>query len=358
MRTLHEIRSVAINHMESGTLELGDKVSSNLVSSYTDASVFENEIKHINRGRPLPFLPSDSVSEPEDPVLGVLHKTSLIAVRSREGILRVFLNACRHRGAQLNVESGKGEGCKKLVCPFHGWSYGLDGESSESSAFRLKEIPSYEYAGMIWVILDPRETSANIEDSFLPLKTDLAELGFLPAHALPERSFTTNFNWKIGVEAFLEVYHFAHAHAPYLSQLQFPNLSLADAHGANYRIVVPLKKPQDNQSILSWSQVMYFIFPSSFLLFYDDHVALISLVPISIGQTQFRYIPLVPRQEDLTSERIKQKVEFLDVIIGQDISILEGIQKGLQSQANTRFTFTRLEHLLGEFHKNLGGKAN
>lgn len=358
MRTLAEIRSVAIDHMESATLELGDKVSSNLVSSYTDSSVFENEIKHIIRGRPLPFLPSDRVSEPEEPVFGELNKTSLIAVRSRDGSVRVFLNVCRHRGAQLNAEPGKDGGCKKLVCPFHGWSYDLAGESSESPAFRLKQIPSYEYSGMIWVVLDPRESNVKIEDSFQPLRTDLVELGFLPAYALPERSFTATFNWKIGVEAFLEVYHFAHAHAPYLSQLQFPNLSLSDADGANYRIVVPLKKPEGHQSILSWSQVMYFIFPASFLLFYDDHVALISLVPISIDQTQFRYIPLVPRQEDLVSEKIKQKVEFLDVIIGQDVAILEGIQKGLQSQANTRFTFTRLEHLLGEFHKNLGGKAN
>jgi phenylpropionate dioxygenase-like ring-hydroxylating dioxygenase large terminal subunit len=355
--------------MEAGTLELGEKAGSSLVSSYFELGEFRQEMAKVIHRRPIPFVPKAQIQNPGDFFAQELCGVPLVAVRDERGQAKVFLNVCRHRGAKLVPES-TGHNCTNFVCPFHGWSYKLDGTIAEipdrkncfsataESAFRLKEFRSYDCAGMIWVVLDSSGVPDGISGNFTQLEADFPELGLTPTLPLPERSFIGAFNWKIAVEAFLEVYHFPHAHAPYLSELQFPNLSLADSSGENYRIVVPLSKPDGQQPTLEWAQVMYFIFPSTFLLFYSDHVALIALTPISVDQTKFRYVPLVPSKEGLTSQEVKQKVDFLEVIIAQDVAILEGIQSGLVANANSRFTFTRLEHVLGAFHKNLGAEVS
>ncbi|WP_374077970.1 aromatic ring-hydroxylating dioxygenase subunit alpha [Bdellovibrio bacteriovorus] len=362
MRTFGQILSDTLSHMENGSLEVGPQASSLSVKEYLDADRYQSEIQEVLKKHPMPLVNSDRLKMKETFYAGEICGVPVIAVRDEQGKARVFLNACRHRGAPLNI---KNDGGQRFVCPFHGWSYSLEGEILDipvsdqcfthlsSKAFRLKEIKSYECAGLVWILLDPEGEVANLEAPFEQLHHDQEELGFLPAHPVKEISFTVNFNWKIGVEAFLEVYHFTHAHAPYLAQLQFPNLSLADQKGKNARIVVPLRKPTNQEPPLKWAQVMYYIFPSSFLLFYDDHAALISLLPAELGKTQFRYVPLVPTLDGANDAKIRQKVEFLEVIIGQDIEILEGVQKGLTSQANRQFTFTRLESLLSQFHRDL-----
>jgi phenylpropionate dioxygenase-like ring-hydroxylating dioxygenase large terminal subunit len=210
-----------------------------------------------------------------------------------------------------------------------------------------------EKVGMIWVILDPQTTDTEIESYFQQLTEDLPQLGFTPQVALPSFSFTGNFNWKIGIEAFLEVYHFTHSHAPYLSDLKFPNLSLSDTRQETARIVVPLQIPNKEHGVLEWAQVMYFIFPSTFLLFYNDHVAMITLIPESIGTTSFRYTPIAADQKTIDKGHVFKKVELLKKIIAQDTEILEGIQSNLNSGANRKFTFTRLEPLADWFHRNV-----
>ncbi|MFS4461206.1 aromatic ring-hydroxylating oxygenase subunit alpha [Bdellovibrio sp. HCB2-146] len=367
MRTLKQIREITLEHMKNETVELGEKVTSIALADYRDSTLFQRELEVI-RKRPLPFVASDKIKKTGDVFAGELAGVPIVAVRNEQDI-RVFINTCRHRGALLASEGTKKD-CQKLVCPFHGWSYSLEGELLEvpsshqcfskhtTSAFRLQELKSYEKAGMIWVVLSPHSQENIFEESFHQLHKDSDEIGLNPQHAMPEMSFLAPFNWKVGVEAFLEVYHFAHAHAPYLSQLQFPNLSLADSYNENCRIVVPLKQPAGEIPVLGWAQVMYFIFPSSFLLFYDDHVALISLVPQTTGETKFRYTPIVPREADLKNEKIQQRVEFLKIILGQDIAILEGVQKGLDANRNGKFVFTRLEQILEKFHQDLHSNAS
>lgn len=362
MRTLEQIRESTLEHIKNETVELGEKVTAISLADYRDPDLFETELEEI-RKRPLPFVASNRIKKSGDIYAGELAGVPIVAVRNEQKV-QVFINTCRHRGALLASEGVK-QDCQKLVCPFHGWSYSLSGELLEipsasqcfskhsKSAFRLQELKSYENAGMIWVVLSSDAIENIFEESFHQLNQDSSDIGLSPNHAMPEMDFLAPFNWKVGVEAFLEVYHFAHAHAPYLSELQFPNLSLADSHKENCRLVVPLKKPERETLTLEWAQVMYFIFPCSFLLFYDDHVALISLVPRSPRETTFRYIPLVPSEVDLENVKIQKRIEFLKVILGQDITILEGVQKGLDANRNGKFVFTRLEQILEKFHLNL-----
>lgn len=362
-RPLADISRYALDHMEAGTTDLGEKVTSNPVSSYLDPVLFESEIKEVIRNRPIPVVACSQLPNAGDYLAREFCGVPVVVLRGEDGKLRAFLNVCRHRGAQL-IASGVGKDLKSFACPFHGWTYRQSGElthipeakkcfpSLKMEGHGLVELKSTEAVGMLWVLLD-RRSDFPLEAEFDSFAADFAHLGVTPQFAMPEFSYRGNFNWKIGVEAFLEVDHFPFAHAPYLANIQFPSLSLADAMDGNYRIVVPLRKPTQNEFVLEWAQVMYFIFPSTFLLFYSTHVALLNLIPISIDKTEFRYIPLVPNKEGLENQKIREKADFLKIIIQQDFEILEGIQKGLKSGGNANFTFTRTEHILGQFHQAL-----
>jgi phenylpropionate dioxygenase-like ring-hydroxylating dioxygenase large terminal subunit len=362
-RPLSEISRDALAHMEAGTTDLGEKVASNPVSSYVDSALFDSEVNEVLRNRPVPVVASTQLPNAGDYLAREFCGVPVVVLRGEDGKLRAFLNVCRHRGARL-VASGEGIGLKSFACPFHGWSYRASGElyhvpevkkcfpSAKLDGHGLVELKTTEAVGMLWVLLDSK-SDFPLETAFDSFAADFKHLGFAPQFAMPEFTYVGNFNWKIGVEAFLEVDHFPFAHAPYLTNIQFPSLSLVDAMNGNYRIVVPLKKPTENEFVLEWAQVMYFIFPSTFLLFYSTHVALLNLIPISVDKTEFRYIPLVPHKEDLENQKIREKADFLKVIIQQDFAILEGIQKGLKSGTNNNFTFTLTEHVLGEFHQQL-----
>jgi phenylpropionate dioxygenase-like ring-hydroxylating dioxygenase large terminal subunit len=363
LRPLNDIHQRASEHMKMGTTDIGERVTANPVSSYSDPVLFEKEMHQIFRSRPIPIVSPSKIPKPGDYFAQEICGVPVLVIRGEDGTVRAFLNVCRHRGAKL-ISNGEGHDLKDIACPFHGWSYRSNGPlfhipeikkcftSPKMDGYGLVELKSIEAVGMLWVLLD-RASDFSLERAFASLAEDFAYLGFSPRFPLDEFVHVGDFNWKIGVEAFLEVDHFPFAHAPYLSNIQFPSLSLVDSVDENYRIVVPLKEPAANEFILKWAQVMYFVFPSTFMLFYSDHIALLSLTPISVDKTEFRYIPLVPHAEDLDNQKIRDKADFLKVIIQQDFDILYGIQKSLRSGANTQFTFTRTEYVLMQFHKRL-----
>jgi phenylpropionate dioxygenase-like ring-hydroxylating dioxygenase large terminal subunit len=131
-----------------------------------------------------------------------------MAVRGHDGTVRAFRNACRHRGAQLAT----GAGCTKaLVCPYHGWTYNLEG--------RLRGVPhEYGFPGLDKELngLVPVRVAERFGLVFVtqqePLLSD-ESLDQLPELIAPEqRLFATReseiaANWKIMLEGFLEGYH-------------------------------------------------------------------------------------------------------------------------------------------------------
>src|ERR1700733_11847682 len=139
-------------------------------------------------------------------------RNSLIVVRAEDGSVRAYFNTCRHRGSRIcDAESGH---VKRFVCPYHNWSYRLDGTLSiapqmhkgfERVGLDLREVHVRTLAGTIWVCTapEPPDFSAHVE----------AVLPFLEPHALGSAkvAFSTkvyvNATWKVVDENSRECYH-------------------------------------------------------------------------------------------------------------------------------------------------------
>src|SRR5690242_15320557 len=122
MAILMDDKSVAqriLTHIEQGTTDLGQEVWLEPVENYRSAERLAAEIEIAFRRSAIPFCPSASLPEVGSYVARDAAGTPLVAVRTQDGTVRAFRNACRHRG----VELANGSGCAKaFVCPYHGWS--------------------------------------------------------------------------------------------------------------------------------------------------------------------------------------------------------------------------------------------
>ena len=144
---------------------------------------------------------------------------SVLIVRGRDGELRGFENVCRHRGNTLCV--GAGSGLRNLRCPYHGWTYGLDGE--------LRGVPSRQGFGT----LDPSELGlppvrvetwgqlvfVNLDADAMPLAEylekvpgDTAWLGLEEYRCRACVRIEVPANWKVVVDGFSETYHTQRLH--------------------------------------------------------------------------------------------------------------------------------------------------
>lgn len=145
----------------------------------------------------------------------------IFLLRDQQSRLRAFHNVCQHRGHQLLSAAGAGK--KRIVCPYHAWTYGLDGkliqaphtehlQGFDAAEFSLKPVRLAECAGLLFVNLD--SAAADFEQEYPGFAQTLSDS--LPGHAklavACEFDFDIAANWKIVVDNFSEGYHIPVAH--------------------------------------------------------------------------------------------------------------------------------------------------
>ena len=191
---------------------------------YTSDKFFKREIEHA-------FLPHWQFVGREEQLDGpgkyFCHEGvggSVIILRDRDDQLRAFANSCRHRGARLL--SGSGD-CRRIVCPYHSWTYHLDGSLGGTPGMRevkdfdptdypLLELALTTWAGFIFIRYQTGEGSLLDHLGSMPQKFEThrcAEMRFVG-----RLEFEVNSNWKLLAENALEAYHTGSVHRETLGQ--------------------------------------------------------------------------------------------------------------------------------------------
>ena len=180
---------------------------------YTDPALFKLERKALLQRRWLFAGREDQLAEPGAYRALETPGGPVLLVRGKDGILRAFANACRHRGSILLEENGT---CSRIVCPYHGWAYHLDG--SLAGAPEMRGCPGFDPDDHA---LHPIRLESWGGFLFLTFKEDvpplIETLGDLPkrmASHQPEAmrhvwSVTLDCacNWKLLLENAVEAYH-------------------------------------------------------------------------------------------------------------------------------------------------------
>jgi phenylpropionate dioxygenase-like ring-hydroxylating dioxygenase large terminal subunit len=214
-------------------------------SIYTDPARFDQEVAMVFRRLPLVVTASAELKKPGDYKALTIAGLPILAIRGDDGAMRVFLNSCPHRGANVALP-GCGQ-AKRLTCPYHGWTFTKQGAligiareedfgAIDKAAHSLIALPTLERAGLIWAILNPKST-LSIEAYLSGYDRALAHFGFADWHLFSQRTIPGP-NWKIAYDGYLDLYHLPVLHKATFGP-QMPNRALYQAWGPHQRVQSP-----------------------------------------------------------------------------------------------------------------------
>lgn len=339
---------------------------------YSSATFYRGEVDRIFR-KVWNFLGSaDQIPQPGDYRALEFVGIPIILLRDESGVPRAFANSCRHRGSALLEGSGS---CRLIVCPYHSWSYRLDGRLN--NAPEMGQTHNFDPAdqGLIPIRLEQWGgfLFLNFDAEAAPLS---AYLGDLPervgAYRLEDmalarrKEFTMNCNWKLFVENAKESYHIATVHRQTINKYASARSSgywVEDTAGdycttfAEHEGSMALLKGDPGFPTIESLRGLReaggtrapLIYPSAYLACTIDCAWYLELHPLGPTRTLLIHGALFPRDrlarpdfEDIAKNYYKR----WDITLEEDIVASERQQKGLASPFALPGRFSHREPLV------------
>ncbi len=342
------------------------------VDRYIDPSELEREKVALFRRQPVIVAHVSEVPEVGDFVTEDVCGVPLVTLRDTDGAVRVFVNACRHRGAQLL--SGEHGSCKKAItCPYHAWSYRLDGSllhvpneevfnTLDYATLGLRSVQHEVRHGFVWVLIDPADGAVlDVAAALGPVLDDDFDAFGLETHHVARRvTATTTANWKLVMDAFAEGYHLKSLHRKSLSRFFLNGQILDDCAphvrqvGARKTLLEVAKGPEAEWDLRRDTTPFYNVFPNAVLVFHPLWLSQMSLMPEGVDQVRVVHRMLVAEEPADEAERVRLEKSFAhihgEVFEKEDLAICESIQSTLHSGANTTVLLGGLEEGMRLFH--------
>ena len=184
---------------------------------YTDADVYEFDVSAVFSRSWVMIGFEAELPEPGSAMAVTIGRNPVVVVRGRDGVIRGFHNTCRHRGSQICADGHSRS--VKLMCPYHKWTYELDGSLIGAPRmppdFRprdhaLRPVPVELLAGCIYIAL------SNEAPDFSPFRAAVAPLlapyKMTDAKVAFESTLVEKANWKLVMENARECYHCGACH--------------------------------------------------------------------------------------------------------------------------------------------------
>lgn len=355
-----------LDHIANGTTDTGADVWREPVENYRSPGRLQAE-QHLLRRCPTPFCPSAALPGPGSFVAREAAGVPLVVVRGADGQVRAFRNACRHRGMQV----ASGTGCARaFTCRYHGWTYNLEGRlrhipheagfpGFDKDVHPLVPVTAVEHLGLVFVTQDEPAVDGDGGDPLGGLDRLIAPDQRL--FAMAERDF--DVNWKIFLESFIEGYHIKTTHPESFLPYGFDNLNVIDLFGRNSRVTYPFKRIQKLAKVAPAERrveglltYVYHLFPNVLVTVLSRHTNVVVLEPLAVDRTrQFTYTLTNGGGDDPAAlAEARRDAEFVgNTGALEDRAVVEAIQRGLASNANSHFTFGHYESAIVHFHRTL-----
>ena len=350
-------------HIDDGTTDLGESVWREPVSHYLSRERFEAECALIRR-HPTPFCPSSALPENGSYLARIAAGNPVVVTRGDDGEVRAFINACRHRGMQV----ASGSGCAKaLSCPYHGWTYGLDGTLKgvpgqsgfpdlDREQHGLKSVSVIEQGGIVYV-----QQEGDIDPTQL---THALEHFSVDQQLFDQQVLTDAANWKLLYETLMEGYHIKSLHRESFYPFGYDNLNVVETFGPHSRVVYPFQRIEQIRSTRTEDRKLnglvtsvYMLFPNASISVLSKHSNLVILEPVSPTQSQWVIYSMVNKGPDgspITLDEAKRDAAFVsDSGQEEDRAAATAIQEALPSGANSHLTFGHFEKAIVHFHQQL-----
>ena len=269
----------------------------------------------------------------------------ILVVRGSDSVLRAFFNVCRHHAAAVVTKSeGKAE---NLRCPYHGWTYDLEGKlvltpefasvaNFDRSANGLVPVQIAEWQG--WIFAKLAESGPVLEDF---LGSDLIErferMKLERLNWFERRSYSLNCNWKVFVDNYLDGgYHVPHIHGGLSSVLDNSKykIEIGERFCLQSSPIVEGKGEAQTSTVRKGARANYiWLYPNFMINVYESVMDTNLVVPRGVDRTEvifdyyFADISESSREKNLASIAVSEQIQL------EDVAICESVQRGLNSRA-------------------------
>jgi choline monooxygenase len=288
---------------------------------------------------------SEQVRDPGQYITWEIAGEPILVVRGSDRVLRGFFNVCRHHAAAVMTKrDGKAE---NLRCPYHGWTYDLEGklilspdfagvQEFDRSANGLVPIQVTEFQGWVFVKLDSDGTALD-EYVGADLIERLEPLNLERLNWFERRSYCLNCNWKVFVDNYLDGgYHVPHIHSGLSSVLDNSKyrIEIGERYCLQSSPIASEKGEAQTAAVRKGERANYlWIYPNFMINIYDEVMDTNLVVPRGVDKTEvifdyyFADVSASAREQNLASIAVSEQIQ------SEDVAICESVQRGLNSRA-------------------------
>ena len=286
----------------------------------------------------------DQVGDPGQYLTGHVAGEPILVVRGDDGVLRGFFNVCRHHAAAVMTEpSGT---ARSLRCPYHGWTYALDGQLRGTPDFAgvcrfdraangLVPLSVATWEKFVFVRLE--DAGPSLERFLGDLVEKFKPLGLGELHFVERRHYPFDCNWKVFVDNYLDGgYHVPYLHKGLDSVLDYQQYAIEN--GENYCLqwspIVREGAEAQTGAVRQGDRALYYwIYPNFMVNWYEGVLDTNLVVPLGVNRTEvifdfyFADASAASRERNLASIEVGQRIQ------DEDTAICHSVQRGLASRA-------------------------
>lgn len=268
----------------------------------------------------------------------------IVVVRGSDGELRAFYNVCRHHAAAVaDVPSGT---VQHLRCPYHGWTYGLDGRLKGAPEFAgvcnfdrakngLVPVRVATWEQFVFVTLNDEAPSLAVFLGDLPVR--IAPLSLSKIYFFERKTYTLACNWKVYVDNYLDGgYHVPHLHKGLNSVLDYKEYTIENSEHYSLQSS-PMVSSQEHASFAATRTgdraYYYWLYPNFMINIYEGVMDTNLVLPLAqdkcLVQFDFYFADVSESRKEYNAESVRVS----DRVQDEDVGICESVQRGLRSRA-------------------------
>jgi choline monooxygenase len=315
---------------------------------YTDEDLYRLELQTVFAHSWQMICRADQLQNPGQYVTADFGNEPIVVVKGNDNVVRGFFNVCRHHAAAVMTEpEGK---ANQLRCPYHGWTYSLEGELKGTPDFA--GVCNFDRAANGLV---PVETAVWEKWVFVRAETDgeqqpplndfLGEdligqihplkLGNL--HWMERRHYAFDCNWKVFVDNYLDGgYHVPHLHKGLDSVLDYSKYTIEN--GEHYCLqwspIVSEGAEAQTSAVRQGERALYYwIYPNFMINWYQGAMDTNLVIPLGVDKTEVIFDFYFPDVSEGSLKRNRASIEVGQRIQDEDVAICKSVQRGLGSRA-------------------------
>lgn len=287
---------------------------------------------------------ADQLHHPGQYIANDLAGEPILIARGNDRVLRGFFNVCRHKGAAIITEpEGRTE---NLRCPYHGWTYALEGELKGTPDFAGVRnfdpsanglIPVQTASWEKWLFVKLERKGPSLEDF---LGVDLIErmqrLEFQNLHWVEQRRYTLGCNWKVFIDNYLDGgYHVPHLHGGLNSVLDYSKYTIEIGERCCLQSSPIVNERADAQTgVLRKGHAVYLWIYPNLMVNWSDGVMDTNLVcALDVDRTEVIFDFYFANNSDQAREHNAASIAISQRIQDEDAAICNSVQRGLASRA-------------------------